>query len=180
MPGLPAFVQNNRFDVLYANQLGRTLFSEMYDDPSCRDNMARFVFLSPVARRFYLEWDRVARTAVGALRVEAGRNPYDVDLSNLIGELSTRSDTFRVLWGANDVGTFRDGTKGMRHPVVGELQLDHSALALPGGVGLAVTVYSAPPGSPSEDGLRMLASWPIGGADSTGTLADSRNGSAAH
>jgi transcriptional regulator with XRE-family HTH domain len=177
MPGLPAFVQNSRFDVLHANMLGRALFSEMYEDRSCRDNTVRFVFLSPAARRFYLEWDRVARTAVGALRVEAGRNPYDVELSNLIGELSTRSDTFRVLWGANDVGVFRDGTKGIRHPVVGELQLDHAALALPDANGLSVTVYSAPPGSPSEDGLKMLASWAADAAETAD--ADAPNGSAA-
>ena len=159
MPGLPAFVQNNRFDVLYANRLGRALFSEMFDDPSCRNNTVRFVFFSPAARRFYVDWERVARTAVGSLRVEAGRNPYDTGLSNLIGELSTRSDAFRVLWGANDVGAFGDGTKGIHHPVVGELRLEHSAMVLPGETGLSMTVYSAPPGSATEDGLALLSSW---------------------
>lgn len=159
MPGLPAFVQNNRFDVLYTNALGRALFSEMFEDETCRGNTVRFVFFSPAARRFYSEWDRVARTAVGSLRVEAGRNPYDTDLSNLIGELSTRSDAFRVLWGANDVGVFGDGTKSINHRVVGELQLEHSAMALPGQSGLSLTVYTAAPGSASDDALKMLASW---------------------
>jgi len=169
MPGLPAFVQNNRFDVLYANALGRALFSEMFEDGSCRGNTVRFVFFSPAARRFYLEWERVARTAVGSLRVEVGRNPNDTDLSNLIGELSTRSDAFRVMWGANDVGVFGDGTKGIRHPVVGELQLDHSAMVLPGATGLSMTVYSAAAGSATEDGLALLASWAASSvsADST-------------
>lgn len=159
MPTLPAFVQNNRFDVLYTNPLGRALFSEMFEDPACQGNTVRFVFLSPVARRFYLDWDRIARTAVGSLRVEAGRNPYDTALSNLIGELSTRSDVFRVMWGANDVGAFGDGTKRVNHPVVGELQLDHSAMALPSAIGLSMTVYSAAPGSTTEDGLALLSSW---------------------
>ncbi|GAA0794733.1 transcriptional regulator [Spirilliplanes yamanashiensis] len=161
MPALPAFVQNNRFDVLYANPLGRALFAEMFDDPACRGNTVRFVFFSPAARRFYLEWERVARTAVGALRVEAGRNPYDVDLSNLIGELSTRSDAFRIMWGANDVGAFKDGVKGIHHPVVGDLRLEHSAMTLPGETGLSVTVYSAPPGSATEEGLKLLSSWEV-------------------
>ncbi|WP_314454762.1 helix-turn-helix transcriptional regulator [uncultured Microbacterium sp.] len=159
MPGLPAFVQNNRFDVLYANPLGRALFSEMFDDASCRGNTVRFVFFSPAARRFYRDWERIARTAVGSLRVEAGKNPYDTELSNLIGELSTRSDTFRVLWGANDVGAFSDGTKSISHPVVGDLQLEHSAMVLPGATDLLMTVYSAAPGSTTEDGLALLASW---------------------
>lgn len=159
MPGLPAIVQNNRFDVLYANPLGRALFSEMFADETCRGNTVRFVFFSPVARRFYLEWDRVARTAVGSLRMEAARDPFDTELSNLIGELSTRSDAFRVLWGANDVGAFGDGTKGISHPVVGELQIEHSAMVLPGHAGLLLTVYTAAAGSASDDALKMLASW---------------------
>jgi len=159
MPTLPAFVQNNRFDILFANALGRALYSEMYADTACGANTARFVFLSPVARRFYLDWERVARGAVGALRVEAGRNPYDRELSNLIGELSTRSDSFRVMWGANDVHVFREGIKRFHHPAVGELDLEHESMQLPGDSALSVTVYSAPPGSAAEDGLSLLATW---------------------
>lgn len=99
MPGLPAFMQNNRFDVLYANPLGRALYSELYDEQGAQVNTVRFVFLSPAARRLYADWEDVARTAVGVLRVEAGRDPFDTYLSNLIGELSTRSDAFRIMWG---------------------------------------------------------------------------------
>jgi hypothetical protein len=150
MPTLPAFVQNNRFDVLVANPLGRALYSEMYADPGCRGNTSLFVFLSPGARRFYADWERVARDAVGALRVAAAKNPYDRDLSNLIGELSTRSDTFRVLWGAQDV-----------HPVVGDVELQYELLDVPGDVALSVAVYSPAPGSSSEDALTVLASWSV-------------------
>jgi hypothetical protein len=161
MPTLPAFVQNNRFDVLVANPLCRALYSEMYADPGCRGNTSRFVFLSPGARRFYPDWERVARDAVGALRVEAAKNPYDRDLSNLIGELSTRSDTFRVLWGAQDVHVFRDGTKRFNHPVVGDVELQYELLDVPGDVALSVAVYSPAPGSSSEDALTVLASWSV-------------------
>jgi hypothetical protein len=115
----------------------------MYADQACGANTVRFLFLSPAARRFYVDWERNAQGAVGALRVEAGRNPYDLELSNLIGELSTRSDTFRVLWGARDVHVFREGTKRLNHPVVGEITLDHEvvphdprAAAWPGGAGV--------------------------------------------
>ncbi|WP_329068852.1 helix-turn-helix transcriptional regulator [Streptomyces sp. NBC_01429] len=161
MPRLPAFVQNNRFDVLFANPLARALYSEMYADPAAGANTTRFVFYSPAARRFYTDWERVARGAVGALRIEAGKNPYDRELSNLIGELSTRSDTFRVLWGAHDVHVFREGTKRFRHPVVGDLALDHQAMILPGESGQSVVVYSAPAGTAAEDGLKLLASWSV-------------------
>ena len=159
MPGMPAFVKNHRFDVLVANPLGRALFSEMYADPACGANTVRFVFLSSAARRFYVDWERIAKGAVGALRIEAGKNPYDRELSNLIGELSTRSDAFRVMWGAHDVHVFHDGTKRLRHPVVGELELNFESMNLPDGSGLVVALYNAAPGSAAADALNLLASW---------------------
>ncbi|WP_052398053.1 helix-turn-helix transcriptional regulator [Streptomyces sp. NRRL F-5123] len=160
MPGLPAYVMNNRLDVLAANALGRALYAQLYADPGCGGNVARFAFLSAGAREFYPEWERMARFAVGALRVEAGKNPYDRELSNLIGELSTRSDAFRVMWGSHDVHVFRDSTKRLRHPLVGELELDQETMSLPDGSGLSVVVYSAPPGTAAEDALRRLAEQP--------------------
>ncbi|MFA3843603.1 helix-turn-helix transcriptional regulator [Streptomyces aureus] len=175
MPTLPAFVQNNRFDILEANPLGRALYAPMYADPSCAANTARFVFFSPAARQYYVDWERIAKEAVGVLRVEAARNPYDRDLSNLIGELSTRSDTFRVLWGAHDVHVYREGTKRFRHPAVGNLDLEHETMALPGDEGLSLTAYSAAPGSAAEDGLKLLASWSATAHDAQVAEADSEH-----
>jgi hypothetical protein len=159
MPELPAYVMNNRLDTLAANPLGRVLYSEMYADPTCGANVARFAFFNPAARRFYADWERMARFAVGALRIEAGKNPYDRELSNLIGELSTRSDAFRVMWGSHDVHVFRESTKRLNHPLVGDLELDQETMSLPDESGLSVVVYSAPPGTAAEDGLKLLASW---------------------
>ncbi|MFE2544990.1 helix-turn-helix transcriptional regulator [Actinacidiphila glaucinigra] len=157
MPGMPAFVMNDRLDTLAANPLGRALYAQMYADPTCRANVARFAFLSPEARRFYVDWERMARFAVGALRVEAGRHPHDRELTNLIGELSTRSDSFRVLWGSHDVHVFRESTKRLTHPLVGDLELDQETMRLPDDSGLSVVVYSAPPGTAAEEALKLLA-----------------------
>ncbi|MFJ1646034.1 helix-turn-helix transcriptional regulator [Streptomyces sp. NPDC088258] len=159
MPTLPVLVTNHRFDILLANPLGRALYAPVYEDPACGRNTARFCFLSPAARQFYVDWDRIARTAVGALRVAAAKDPYDRELSNLIGELSTRSDAFRVMWGAHDVRVFRDGTKRFGHPAVGQLDLDHETMFLAADDRTGVAVYSAVPGSAAEDGLKLLASW---------------------
>ena len=176
MPTVPAIVRNNRFDFVAANPLGRALFAQMYADPTCAENSARFAFLSPAGRAFHLDWERVARNIVGALRVEAAKHPYDRELSNLIGELSTRSDAFRVLWGAQEVHVFREGLKRLRHPVVGDLELEHETLVLPDESGLQVAMYSAPPGSPSEDALKLLASW---SATDAATDADAATGEGA-
>ncbi|MFI9168965.1 helix-turn-helix transcriptional regulator [Streptomyces lincolnensis] len=153
----PAYVRNNRMDILAANPLARALHGEVFErEPA---NTCRFVFLDRRATRLYPDWERVARDGVGALRVEVAKNPYDRELSNLIGELSTRSDAFRTLWGAHDVHVFTEGTKRFHHPAVGEMELVHESLALPGDEGLSITVYSADPGTPAADALKLLASW---------------------
>lgn len=155
----PAFVRNGRLDVLAANRLGEAFYGPQYDDPVRPVNSARFVFLDPRASGYFLDWDTIADDAVGILRAEAGRDPYDRRLSDLIGELSTRSEAFRRRWAAHNVNLHRTGRKRFHHPVVGDLTLDFESLDLPGDPGQKLLVYSAEPGSPSQEALQLLASW---------------------
>jgi len=122
-------------------------------------NSIRFAFLDPRARDFFTDWESTADSAVAALRGEAGRAPYDRALTDLVGELATRSEAFRTRWAAHDVRHHRSGTKHLRHPAVGELVLDFEVLALPADPGLTLSVYTAAAGTPSADALRLLASW---------------------
>jgi transcriptional regulator with XRE-family HTH domain len=157
--GVPAFVENERLDVLAANTLGEAFYAHQYADPVRPINGARFIFLNPKAKEFLLDWDAIATDVVGILRAAAGRDPYDERLTNLVGELSTRSEEFRVRWAAHPVNLHRVGTKRLHHPVVGELILDFERLELAGDPGQRVTFYSAEPGSPSRERLDLLASW---------------------
>jgi transcriptional regulator with XRE-family HTH domain len=159
MTGAPALVQNGRLDILAANALGRALYSELYVDPVRPVNHARFVFLSPRAPDFYRDWDRAANDTVAILRTEAGRNPYDRDLSDLVGELSTRSEEFRTRWAAHNVRIHRTGGKDLHHPVVGDLSLTYEMLDVSADSGLAILTYTAEPGSKSAEALDLLASW---------------------
>jgi transcriptional regulator with XRE-family HTH domain len=159
MTGAPAFVQNGRLDVLAENPLGRALYSEMYADPLRPANHARFIFLTPRSREFYADWERAANDTVAILRSEAGRDPYDRALSDLVGELSTRSDEFRTRWAAHNVRIHRTGVKHFHHPVVGDLGLTFEMLALSADPGLNLLTYSAEPGSRSEEALNLLGSW---------------------
>jgi hypothetical protein len=93
------------------------------------------------------------------LRTEAGRNPYDKGLTDLVGELSTRSEEFRTRWAAHDVHLHRTGIKHFRHPVVGRLDVDFESLQLSADHGLTLIICSAEPGTRSDDNLRLLASW---------------------
>ncbi|MEC5192806.1 MULTISPECIES: helix-turn-helix transcriptional regulator [unclassified Arthrobacter] len=157
--GAPAFVRNGRLDILAANQLGYALYSEMYAGPVRPANHARFIFLDTRSCGFYPDWERAANDTVAILRTEAGRDPYDRGLSDLVGELSTRSEEFRTRWAAHNVRQHYTGVKHLRHPVVGDLHLLYESLDLPADAGLSLLVYTAEPGSSTGDALRLLSSW---------------------
>jgi hypothetical protein len=114
---------------------------------------------------------RSPRWRTGRTSPEAGRNPYDKKLVELIGELSTRSEDFRSRWAAHNGRFHRTGHKKLHHPVVGDLDLNFEAMDLPSAPGLALLVYTAPQGSPAADSLSLLASW-AATAERTGELAD--------
>ncbi|HEU5484072.1 MAG TPA: helix-turn-helix transcriptional regulator [Microlunatus sp.] len=155
----PAYLRNGRRDLLATNRLGQALYSPMVASPRRPVNVARFVFTDPAAREFFLDWTTAAHDMVSALRIEAGRHPHDRDLSDLVGELCTRSDEFASLWAAQNVRFHRSGLKAIHHPAVGDLHLSFEAMELPADPGLSLVVYSAEPGSSSDDSLRLLASW---------------------
>ena len=163
MPTVPAVVLSGRLDVLSTNHLGRALFHPLYDTDGPVNN-ARVVFLDPRATTLFREWDVVANDTVALLRAEAGRDPYDRQLSALVGELSTRSDDFRVRWAAHDVRIHSTGVKKLHHPVVGDLDLPFESLPVEAGATTSLVTYLAEPGSPSHDALVMLASWAATGA----------------
>ena len=159
MTGVPAMVNNARLDVIAANPLAEALFAPVFADPARPVNHARFNFLNPGARDFWLDWERVADESVAMLRTEAGRDPYDKALTDLVGELCTRSDDFRIRWAAHDVRLHRVGRKHIHHPVVGDLHLSYDVMELPADPGLALIAFSAEAGSPDDDALKFLASW---------------------
>jgi transcriptional regulator with XRE-family HTH domain len=159
MTAAPAYVRNGRGDILAANQLGHALYSELYKHPARPVNTARFVFLDPHAPDFFVDWDRVATEVVAVLRSEAGRDPHDRGLSELVGELSLQSAQFRTRWAAHNVRFHDRGIKHFHHPVVGDLTLTFEAMKLTADTGLTMSVYTAEPGSKSEEALNLLASW---------------------
>jgi MmyB-like transcription regulator ligand binding domain/short chain dehydrogenase len=159
MSGTPAFVLNGRLDILAANALRFALYSPVCADPVSPPNNARFVFLDPHATDFFRDWDKVANDTVAILRAEAGRDPYDRRLSDLIGELSTRSDEFRVRWAAHNVRIHTTGVKLLHHPVVGDLDLPFESFPLATDPSQSLLTYTAEPHTRSHEALNLLASW---------------------
>lgn len=159
--GAPAFIGNNRLDILAANTLGYALYSDMYRGNARPANHSRFIFLDSRSHDFYPDWDRAANVNVAILRRESGRSPHDKGIAELVGELSKRSDEFRTRWAAHNVRRHYAGTKFFKHPVVGVLELNYQVLGLEEDPGRTLTVYPATPGSPTDQALKLLASWAV-------------------
>jgi transcriptional regulator with XRE-family HTH domain len=156
----PAIVRNGRMDLLATNHLGRAMHSSLYDsNPAGTPNFTRYTFLDDDSHRFYPNWDLAADTCVAILRTEAGRDPHDKGLHDLVGELSTRSEDFRRRWSTHNVRLHGAGTKQFHHHVVGDLTLAYESLDMVAEPGLTMTIYAAEPSSPTADALALLASW---------------------
>jgi len=161
----PAWIRNGRHDIVAMNFLARAMYSPVLSSPEAGAtttrpaNTTRFVYLDPAAEEFFVDYDRTAADAAAMLHLEAGRNPHDTELIALVGELSTRSERFRTAWASHDVKFHRSGRKRLRHPAIGQLDLDFESLELPSEPGLRLNVYTAAQGTPSSDGLKLLASW---------------------
>jgi transcriptional regulator with XRE-family HTH domain len=155
----PAAVSNMRCDYLAANQLGRALYAPLFDSREQPPNSARFTFLDPAAQTFFTDWEKAAKDLVATLRQMAGRNPYDRALSDLVGELSTRSDAFRTWWAAHNVRYHQTGTKRLHHPVVGDLELSYEVMQITADTDLRLAIFTAETGSQSQQALDLLASW---------------------
>jgi transcriptional regulator with XRE-family HTH domain len=157
----PAIIRNGRMDLLAANALGRAMHASLYESAGAGapPNFARFTFLDQESHRFYPDWDTAADIAVAILRTEAGRDPHDKAMHDLIGELSTRSSDFRRRWSSHDVRLHGAGTKTFHHAVVGRLELAYESVDMVSEPGLSLTIYAAEPASPTAQALGLLASW---------------------
>ncbi|WP_438352675.1 helix-turn-helix domain-containing protein [Microbacterium sp. CJ88] len=155
----PAYVRNGRLDILATNALGAALYSPILHSAAGPANSARFTFLDAGSHDYWGDWNSIADGLVATLRSEAGRFPTDKRLTDLVGELATRSPEFRQRWATHDVYRHSTGEKVLHHPVVGELRLSFEVMTFPTDEGLVLLAYDAEPGSTSETALRLLASW---------------------
>jgi transcriptional regulator with XRE-family HTH domain len=154
----PAFVMGRRMDVLAANAIGSALHGGLKPGT----NLVRQVFLDPRAREVYPEWEEVASDTVAVLRSRVGPDLDDPQLTDLVGELSLKSEEFRRLWARHDVREKTHGVKRYNHPQVGELTLNYESFTVAGAPEQMLVVYLAEPGSSTEQALALLSSMSAG------------------
>lgn len=162
MSAAPAVVINGSLDILAANPLGRALYAPVFDRAVGVPNLARFIFFDSAAAQFFPDWDAMAEDAVGMLQAEAARSPHSAAVTQIVGELATRSEKFRTRWAAHNITAHRSGVKRFRHSEFGELTLSYHVLHVTAAPGLSLVGYTAEPGSRSAQALQILASWSAG------------------
>jgi len=136
------------------------MHSSLYErTPAGVPNFARYTFLDDDSHGFYPDWDTAADICVAILRTEAGRDPHDRQLQDLVGELSTLSDEFRRRWSNHEVRLHGAGSKLFHHTVVGNLDLAYESVDMISDPGLTLTIYAAEPASRTAEALRLLAAW---------------------
>lgn len=154
----PAFVRGRRTEVLAMNPLAATLLADLPSRPVGQRSLIRWVFLDPEAHAKYVDWEKVASSMVGTLRLDAGKRPHDPLLAQLVGELSMHSEQFRTWWADHRVVERRDGIKRLDHPSVGRIDINYEALEVTGAEDQTLFIYTTEPGTDSAAKLHTLAS----------------------
>jgi transcriptional regulator with XRE-family HTH domain len=154
-----AIVMTPTHDILAWNPLAAALMVDFSEIPERERNFMRLLFTDPRMRSLYPDWEGLARSVVSYIRMEAARKPDDPRLAELVGDLSIRDEQFRQWWAGTHVAVKRRGTRTYNHPVVGEITLDWDPLTSDADPDQQLIIYTAEPGSPSEQALRNLAAW---------------------
>jgi transcriptional regulator with XRE-family HTH domain len=153
----PAQVVSDFGDVLAQNSMAAALFGDMSARPQAQRNIVRRFFTDPGSRALFPSEDHaeLARLHVANLRALLAARPDDPRPAALVAELRASSEEFARLWNTHEVAVRRSGVKRVRHPVVGDLELDCEVL-LSADHDQRLILHTARPGSESYERLRLL------------------------
>jgi transcriptional regulator with XRE-family HTH domain len=138
----PALIRTATWDVVGWNRAVAVVLVDYASLPRGQRNILRAIFLDPQARAVQYDWESVARFVLGAFRADVARAGASDDVTMLVEDLCRLSPDFAAMWRENDVHGHVEGTKTIKHPVLGMLSFEHSAFAVDGRSDLSMIVYN--------------------------------------
>ena len=138
----PALIKTSTWDVVAWNRAAPLILNDYSALPPDKRNILRMIFLDPRVRQAQYDWTSVARFVVGAFRADAARAGATAQVQALVEELCAQSPEFEAMWNENDVRSYGEGVKRLRHPILGEIGLEYSSFAVDGRPDLAMVVYN--------------------------------------
>lgn len=138
----PAVVKTAVWDVVAQNRAAATLMADFLAVEPDRRNVLRSMFCDADYRAAMLGWERCARFAVATFRADVTRAGAEREAKPLVDELCARSDDFRTIWNEQGVRAQSEGIKGLRHPLLGAIELEYSAFAVGDQPGLRLVIWN--------------------------------------
>jgi len=144
----PALVKTSTWDIVAWNRAASAVLADYGKLAPSERNILRLMFCNAEVRAAQPDWEGAARFVVAAFRAETARAGAAESMKALVEYLRRRSPEFEAMWSDNDVRTYGEGTKHLRHPVIGEIALEYSAFAVDGRPDLGMVVYN--PATPAD------------------------------
>ncbi|WP_458094268.1 helix-turn-helix transcriptional regulator [Roseomonas sp. WA12] len=138
----PAIIKTATWDIVAWNQAASVVLTDYSKLPPDERNILRLMFGQSRIRAAQHDWDSVARFVVSAFRADAARAGAMSEVGQLVDELCRMSPEFATLWRENDVGAHGGGTKRLRHPTLGTIELEYSSFAVEERPDLGLLVYN--------------------------------------
>ena len=155
---MPAYIVNSRQDIVAWNRAAMALITDFGLLAPSERNAVRLALVlagtlcdaAPEAEATF------ARQSASQLRTAALKHPADRALAALINEFAAHDADFAAGWRDHDVRPIPAVRKRVKHPALGELELDRTTLLFPGG-GHTLVMYTAEPGSSSAAALDHIS-----------------------
>jgi hypothetical protein len=138
----PAIIRTAIWDVVGWNRAATIVLTDYSKLPPEQRNILRLIFSEPRVRAAQYDWESVARFVVAAFRADAARVGAVSHVADFVDEMCGLSPDFARLWRDNDVRSYGDGVKHLRHPVLGPIAFEYSAFAVDGRPDLGMVVYN--------------------------------------
>jgi hypothetical protein len=156
----PALIKTPTWDIVAWNRAAALVLTDYGALPPHERNILRLVFKSPVLRGKAEDWLSFSRAVVAAFRADAARAGAGAQIGALVEELCAASPDFAALWQENEVNRHAEGVKRLKHPILGDFEMEYSSFAVDGRPDLSLVIYNPVDPAVAEKIRTLAASLP--------------------